>query len=584
MNFKKTLIKSMAFALALGFLSVATPKIARADDSLTFVGAEEKATVQGYKYWGVAKEVKDEKKADFSYQGKFYKVDEVSEIVSGSIDLSFLNKKSVNIIAVGKVESFKSTENPWIVKEIAGQSKKFNAGFVNLVSEVAKIGTVDVPKGQTYHDSELGAFAVVNDTAAINLSQNNSAKTVEIKSGKSGIWVDANLFFGAASADEVPNEAAQKAVITRLTQHGANLAVRLKGTDTSWPSNEVKVKIAKQGKAPKLTVDTTKGVVNFKKGQEYKLALEGTQLTDAQWTDADGKKNFTGDSSLGIDGSKNVTIQVRDKATAKKAPSKITTVTLKKQAGFKVEALTKGGVLVADALTLVTKLPYDISKGAHIENKTEKEYEYVITYGAAVPTADAKWIKIKPGKKDKKKPAVIKPSKTAVKFSKEQKDNTYTISNENAKIYVRLAGTKQDKKDFSAMLPSPVSSEINNTSGSNTFKLANDQGAFTKPENTIAISGKANTAITKEQEIAFSNLFKDGSTPKITVTDKVNGVSVKASKMKKTGTGNQAAGKLTIKVSKTAFKSATSAPVPFKFNLNLEGVELKVTVNITIAN
>lgn len=86
MNFKKTIIKSIAFTFALGFIGFLSPQVTKAANAVVFDGIEEKITATGYKFWGLAKEV-DEKK-DVTIASKHYKIDELFPIETAGIDLS----------------------------------------------------------------------------------------------------------------------------------------------------------------------------------------------------------------------------------------------------------------------------------------------------------------------------------------------------------------------------------------------------------------------------------------------------------------------------------------------------------------
>lgn len=570
------MIKGMAFAFALGCIGFIAPQTARAADEVVFAGDTEKLTTNKYKFWGVAKEV-DEKKSDVKIGDKYYKLDEIAPIEGETIYLSFLNKKNTNLIALGEVESFVDPSK-WFIQTINPQNTKFKAAFLKLDNGKVTVGSTEVAKDKTFCNDDLGAFAVVDGDNIVDCSQADVLKTVEVKLGKTGDWVQLNQFFGG-NADAAPAEGTPAKVIARLSQSGADVAVRIKGNATDWASKEVKVKFTKQGKAPKITVDTAKGMINFKKGQEYKIGVDAdkaaTIADDAAWKDVSGKVAFNGGNpNLEIDGTKNALIQVRDKATAKKPASKITEIVLSKQAAVTATELTTSGKLVDGKLELVVKVPYDIKKGAYIENKTKEEYEVFISPTGTAPTATDKWIKVKAGKADKKTPAKIISSKTNLKYAKTAAPNAFTDNNATAKIFVRLAGTKQDKVDGSVKLPSP------NGEGK-AFKLANEQGQFAKPDAAIAVTGKIKSEIIKTEDIEFSKLFKDGVAPKITVTQKVAGVSVKAGKLKKAADG-KGTGKLTVKVSKSAFKTKPAAAQTLKFEMLVEGVKKEFTVNITV--
>lgn len=564
MNFKKMISKTLAFALALGLISFTSPNHTKAAESITFVGAEEKATVEVYTHWGIAKEV-DEKKADFkdATTEKHFKVDEVAPVEGGVIDLSFLSKKKANYVAVGKGSNFESG-SAWKVLSIPGQNSDFKVAFVQVNADGSKaiFGTTEIEVAKVYNGKELGALAAVDkEGVAVDLKANG--KDYEISMGKSGNWIQLNQFFGG-SQDAAPAAEAQEKAISRLVQTGADVYIRAKGTSAAWASKEIKVKFGKQAKAPKVVVDTTKNEVKFKKGQQYKVYETG-QDAPGTWETADGKKTF---EQLSIDLTKNITLEVRDAATPKKTASRVATINLTKQDAPTVVALTTSGALIANALNLEMKLPYDITKGASIINSTKNEYEYAITPDGSAPKADHKWVKIKAGKPDKKKPDVTVPAKTAVKYSKDSKANTYTDTNENAKIYVRLAGSKQDKKDGSATLPSEA--------GDATFKIANETRTLTL--NDFAVTAKVKTEKSHNENLTINKLHKAGSKAKIKVTEKLPGVSVKVGNFKDT------TAVVTVKVSKSAFKDVPSGgTATLKFKLTHEGAEKDVTVTFNVS-
>lgn len=567
MNFKKMISKTLVFTLALGLISFTSPNNTKAAESITFVGTEEKATVEEYTHWGIAKEV-DEKKADFkdATTEKHFKVDEVAPVEGGVIDLSFLSKKKANYVAVGKGSNFESG-SAWKVLAIPGQNSDFKAAFVQVSADGSKaiFGTTEIDGANVYKAKELGALAVIDKEGnPVNLS--TLGKNYEISMGQSGNWTQLNQFFGG-SEDAAPAADAQVKAISRLVQTGADAYIRLKGSDTAWNSKAVKVKFTKTAKAPKVVVDTAKGEVKFKKGQEYKLydAAGATAAATGAWTQADGKKTF---AELSIDLTKDLTLEVRDAATAKKTASKVTKIKLTKQTKPSLTALTTSGALIASALNLEMKLPYDIKKGATIINSTKTEYEYAITADGSAPKADHKWVKIKAGKQDKKKPDVTVPAKTSVKYSKDGKANTYTDTNENAKIYVRLAGSKQDKKDGSATLPSEA--------GDATFKIANETRTLTL--NDFAVAAKVKTEKSHNENLTINKLHKAGSKAKIKVTEKLPGVSVKVGNFKNT------TAVVTVKVSKSAFKDVPSGgTATLKFKLTHEGAEKEVTVTFNVS-
>lgn len=572
MNFKNIAIKTMAAVMAFGFISLAGSTVARAaSTNITFSGVEESAAIkEGYTHWAVVKEVLDENKKSFSVDGKHYKAEEVFSVEEKKIDLSFLNKNKDNIIAVGKGDTFAGSE-AWEIKAIPKQSKGFHAAYVGAKTDnKVMLKDKEITSNNYINGNDYGFLVATNGTDEYNLK---TAKTVQIKLGN-GDWQMLNIFFGLgadANIDDSDNKA-DKTMAT-LLQSGSTVYLRIPGSADAWPSKEVKVKFDKLKKAPKLTVDTAKGVVNFKKGQEYKLQ-KGTADAGA-WKPVDGKKTF---AELTInDLTSDYTIYVRDAAKGKKAASKEAKVALKKQDKVTLQTLTKSGFLITDELDFQVKFPYDIKKGATFINKKGTEYEYFLLDSAdenTLPPADAKWHKIKAGKQDKKVATKFKESRTNVKFAADlSKGNAYGEKNENLRIFVRKAGSKQSKLDGSAFLPSNTSK----TDGVATFKIVNDIGTITAADASPSGSVKAKKDITTKIDVSIDKLVsKKGVTPKIVITEKLSGVTVKASKITKQGV----AAPITVKASKSAFKAANTYKL--KFKIFIEGAEKEVTVTYTI--
>lgn len=563
MNLKKLVAKTLVFAMAMTFVpavNMGTAKAAAPSD-LAFNGVEGTLSTTAGKFWGVAKELKDKKKANLEVAGKFYLVTDVQPVVGDVIDLSSFGSTKDTIIAVGSQAEVKDAE--WTVKTIKAGSKSFVVGYFadKTGANIKKVSVANAVGGAYGYLGAVDTGSKATPAAEVKLKENEDK--IEVKQGN-GNWKKVKEYFDGDTKDENVTKKLQM-----LAQRGGTLTFRQLGGNDTWPSKEVKVKIVGQAKAPNAKVDPVKSEVGLKKGMEYRIALEADPDAGDKWQTADKKMTLAElkdktDAAGKIDGTKDATIEVRTGATSKKIASKVSKYTLKKQDKPTLVALTAGGDLIAGKLELKVKTPYDIKKGAELINKdTDHEYEVYVSQDGTAPAANAKWTKIKAPKD------AAKPTKGALKYSASLKPNTYTDNNTNAKIYVRYPGSV-DKKTGVITMASAMAEQ--------TFKLAKVEQAVTMTPANGEITVVAKTAKDATVKFEITNIVKFGGSPKIKVTSPLTGVAVKAGKVTQKAATTTGEIELAVKVTDKAFPEAISGTKDLKFTLTYEGVSQEFTL------
>lgn len=581
MKLNKKLAKTLVFAMALGavpFLGANTTKAADKPEGshLTLQVAVENFKVTGdkAKFWAVAKHEKNEKNANLKLGGEEnYKVTDVYPIIENLIDLSSFPKNKQIIIAVGSTET-PDAEN-WIVKKIEPASKTFAFEYVTTLESAKKVSGANDAKA--LGNAEVGYFVagIDKDTVA-DLSSADVNTKIEVQEGD-GAWANLAAFLGAGTDEK----AIEKLKVYTAT--GKSLKFRLK-KDNSWNSNVVTVKIPVLPAAPKVKFDPAKGTVSTKDNMEWKMHVASAEATAYK----DATKNMSlydtaginayGDTGLGVKGG---TFTVRTKANGKKLASKEAVYTITKQDAptiNKVEDAQSVEIIKVEAnnkelVTASLNVKYDFKKGAQLINSESNEYEYFLSWSGTAPTPTTKWKKLAAAKK---KGSKLTPAKVALKYSETDKVDTY--GGDNTKIYIRRAGKKQDGNNVT----------LASKEASNKFKFAKIEQAFTAP-NTGAVNNFTTTsatvstfAVTTGKEatgkltLQLTNLQNAKKNPKLKVTDKVSGVSVKAGKFKVSGDNHTV--DITIKVSKSAFKTAGNGTL--KFDLTIEGAKVSHTCTI----
>lgn len=570
MNFKKTIAKSLVVAMALGMVPVANLQTAKAADPvITFKGAEGTATVAGAKFWGIAKEDKKGGKDSVTIGADKYKITNVQDI-SDMIDVYAALKGKAGIIAVGDTPV---PDGTWKVLKLEAADTTFKVQFV------ASTGAVKGTKPAHALGGDFGyLFATKGKKGETEVNLKTDAEKVEVKLND-GSWQTFQAFLGGtAPTDELVNKR-----LRSLGQSGSSLSFRIKGTDTAWASKESKLKIATQGNAPAAKVDVTKETTSVKNGVEWQLVDEGNAADATKWKLSTSKKGLTFSELTGLDVTKNQDLLVRTGANAKKIASKVGRVTLKKPegaltvgAGGKITG-TGAAINVGSKVGVIVSatLAYDITKGALIQNVSDKDIEYALVPSTG-DTSKFKWSVLKASKDP-----VKKPTKANLKHSTDEKANTWTEG--KTKLFLRLSGTKQDKNGVATR--SGVSAgailAIEKIAQAFTFESGTVAGDATKAEiaasaTTAAIKVATGTAATFTINAKIDKVVNPkGGSPKVKVVKALpKGVTYKVGKV------DGATGKftITVNVSNKAFVTADPSGEA-EFGLTYEGVNsgFKVT-------
>ncbi|MBK5896452.1 hypothetical protein [Catonella massiliensis] len=559
MNFKKTIAKSLVVAMALGMVPVANLQTAKAAATFTFKGTEGTATVNGAKFWGIAKEDKKGGKDSVEIGGKKYKITNVQDI-AGMIDVYAALKGKAGIIAAGDTPT---PDSNWNVLSLDAADNTFKVQFVASTSAV---------KGTKPANALGGEFGYLFATkgkkgAEEEVNLKTDAEKVEVKLND-GNWQTFKAFIGGEpSADTVNTK------LRALGQSGSSLSFRIMGTNTAWASKESKLKIATQGNAPAAKVDVTKETTSIKNGVEWQVVEAGAAADATKWKLSTSKKGLTLDE-LKLDATKDQDLLVRTGATAKKIASKVGRVTLKKPesaltvgtsneitgTGAAINVGGKTGVIVSSTLA------YDITKGLLLQNVSNKDIEYALVPSTG-DTSKFKWSVLKASKDP-----VKKPTKANLKYSKDEKANTWTEG--KTKLFLRLSGVKQDKNGVATR--SGVSAgaiiKIANIAQNVTFESGSSSDTVKSTINasatTAAIQIATGTAATFTINAKVDKVVNPkGGSPKVKVVKALpKGVTYKVGKV------DGATGKftITVNVSNKAFTGAEIS-ADAEYGLTYEG-------------
>ena len=562
MNFKKTIAKSLVVAMALGMVPVANLQTAKAASPvITFNGAEGTATVAGAKFWGIAKEDKKGGKDSVTIDTAKYKITNVQDI-SDMIDVYAALKGKAGIIAVGDTPTPDST---WKVLKLEAADTTFKAQFVASTSAVKGTKPTHALGGDFGY-----LFATKGKKGETEVDLKADAEKVEVKLND-GSWQTFQAFLGGtAPTDELVNKR-----LRALGQSGSSLSFRIKGTGTTWASKESKLKIATQGNAPAAKVDVTKETTSVKNGVEWQLVDAGAAAVPANWKLSTSKKGLTLSELTGLVDTKDQDLLVRTGANAKKIASKVGRVSLKKPAeklnvgteitgtGAAINVGGKTGVIVSSTLA------YDITKGLLLQNVSDKDIEYALVPSTG-DVSKFKWSVLKASKDP-----VKKPTKANLKYSKDEKANTWTEG--KTKLFLRLSGTKQDKNGVATR--SGVSAgaivKIANITQNVTFESASVAGDPAKAavtaasgSTTAAIQIATGTAATFTINAKVDKVVNPkGGSPKVKVVKALpKGVTYKVGKV------DGATGKftITVNVSNKAFTGAEIS-ADAEYGLTYEG-------------
>lgn len=547
MNFKKTVAKSLIVAMALGLVPVANLQEAKAQGPTITLNSEGVATAANAKFWGIAKEVKDEKKSNFKSGDKFYSISDLQEYVDG-VDAYTALKGKAGVLAIGNKAEVSTSE--WTLKEIGAGDSTLKVGIVATKSAV--FNKVQVKSGLG-GDSGVLVATIGKTPAEVNLKTSGDAVEVRLANGN---WQTVKAFFG--SSNDITDDTVNKK-LKMLGQSGSQLLFRLKGQEWFFAGKEVKVKAQGPANAPALKVDTNRDTISLKKGMEYQVKDSG-DAEAGKWKTVPATAKTLTFADLGVDKTKDQIVFARTAATTKKLASKVARLTLKKQdkpSDITGDSTATGKAFATSKITFSTNVAYDIKKGATITNESDKDYEFFVAWdGGKVDASKIKWVSLKAPKDPKK------PTKASVKFSETDKPGTYGGA-EKSKLFVRLAGTKQDKNGIATMASASNAAVLKLKKVDQALTVSEGATA-TKASITVAATGQAFTTNIK---VTVKNLQKKGVAPKIKITGKVNGVTVKSEKFKDDGTAM-----LTINVSNKAFKDEASLGAKLAFTYSIEGV------------
>ena len=562
MNFKKTIAKSLVVAMALGMVPVANLQTAKADITKFEIDANGIATATGGgKFWGIAKLDPKGGKSSVKIGEKYYKISNIQEY-AGEIDAYAALKGKAGILAIGDAAV---PDDKWKVIEMAAAESTFKAQIVASKGAVKGLtGGAKKALGGDY--GYLVGTIGKKDVKEVDWAASKAAIEVKLNDGS---WSVFNEFFGGE------DDAKVTAKLRTFGQNGSTITFRLKGDKNVWASKESKVKVTGQAKAPSVKIDVNKDTTTIKNGMEWQVVNVNADADKDKWTLSTDKKGLTLDE-LKVKNDKAYDVLVRTAASAKKLASKVGRVTLNKPA----DALTITGNKFAGTGSAITKdgknvavvgstLAYDITKGATLTNVGKDDIEYALVTDGKVDKF--KWNTLKAPKDEKK------PSKAALKYSKDGKANTWS-NDGKTKLFVRLAGTKQDKNNVATR--SGVSAGavvgLTNIAQKLTFKAGptTDNGT----NSTITINGTATTAaikITTGAAAKFaikanvSNVVSvKGGSAKVKPTNLPKGVTYKVGKI------DPATGDFTIDVvvNKNTFKTEVPT-VTVDFSFKFEGID-----------
>lgn len=442
MRLKKTLAKTLVFAMAVSFMPMSA-HVAKAagpeavdtqhvkfDGNIGVITAPK--TESKAKYWGFAKELKNEKGANYvateGAERKYYKISDIQEIKDGRVDISEFFGKKV-IVGFGSTDTFKAvttesaTDANWTLKEIKAADKTFSIGYITKVGD--KFGKLSTTEDNTVIKSKYGALAAYKienkEVKALNPDTNEALYEVRQGEGnwmaikKGGSGEAAKTYYLETFTDQHTNPK-----FRMMTQNGSTLYFRLKATPDTWPGDEKRVVFKKQPKAPKITIDTVKEVTNIKGGMKVMFDADASNTDNNEEKVIDDTVKRADFQVLGIntiEGGKTgaLTVSVKEgkgKIESKEVILKLTRpsdITLKTGDGglkgsAQNEAQEQAATLVDKKLAVRLKVAYDLSKGAELVNmSTDTDYEYYVEHGSGTNGEGVpKWKKIKRSKKVKK--------------------------------------------------------------------------------------------------------------------------------------------------------------------------------------
>lgn len=583
MKINKVIAKSVVFAMALSVMPfTGLTSSVYAAPTATFSGSTGIITAGGgAKFWGIAKKLKkapNSKKASqyLKKDTNYYDIRNIQPILNNEIDLDKYYGKDV-IVALGTTADFETPDN-WTITEIKGADKKLKAYFSLSDTKIGKL-TLDNAKTLGGTNGFISLFKSSDTGKALEQVDITAQKeAIEVKK-TGGDWVTAGTLFGATN-DEAVNKK-----LAVFSQMGTNLTFRLKGNATTWESKESSIKISPQPSAPKITIKGDK--ISTKKGYEFQLVNKGAALA-SDWTPITDPKTKDTLASLGIDGTADKDLYMRIGSSTKKTASKHLKIAFSKQTALEYPESKAADTTITDAgapqlikvegLSIETKIPYNIKKGAKITNALNDDYEFYISWDGN-ENPNPKWILLK-GKTNNKGVA----SSMNLKYSATNKAGAYS-DQKNSKLFLRKAGTTL--KNGTMTLPTPALSYTMKLADKPQTLTVSASGASTA---NVAIAGDKNvtihsitakTPITHTLKIKVTNVHVKGKKPTFKY-DKKNGIKLTVGEFTEVSneiTSGEA--DLTIEIPESAFPDVENLGGPINVEVKYEGLQDKFTVSFS---
>lgn len=309
-------------------------------------------------------------------------------------------------------------------------------------------------------------FYIGKGSKTVPLTASNVSQYVQYKKGVTGEWhsiLDLNL-----------NKYAAKGATLYFRVRPVNNVASSGELELGRASKEVRIKYVKQANAPKISINGSDKKISLAKTMEYRVSINGKQfgewvkVADAHMTGTRVNIIYLKDLKTAVSGpiwaysenNADQKIQVRVAATAKKIPSKITTISLNAATTPSVDA--KAGI----EFTLVKATTLD--QGIMVTNHASgvaSTIEVAVIPGETtnLTSRTVKWTTIKAGKSAVIKKSVIDKGDRIVYRTSSIKDDVKTTANEftvSSEVGTLL------KKDF----PTPLSQLLTLSNASATYE------------------------------------------------------------------------------------------------------------------
>lgn len=240
------------------------------------------------------------------------------------------------------------------------------------------------PSPKAVNKSDLSTYSIVLNDSLTNTAY--SGNQLEYRIGTRGTYQD------------VEEDMSQIIENTKAT--GAVMYVRIKATETTPKSNEVKITLSKYAIGTAATVNTSKLTAVVKKGQQYRVNYTGKSESE-EWIDV--AANTTLDlTTLGTNTGGSIdtayTLETRTAATAKRAASKANSITIQAQPAAPTIGNDSESNIIFYSASVKGVIKYYLKTGTVSKNMYDvnNTYEFtVVTSGTELDLTTAKWTSIK---------------------------------------------------------------------------------------------------------------------------------------------------------------------------------------------